>query len=206
MAAHFTASQAQALHEFLSESHRPENTLTYPRLAGFLFTICASPVTVEVDDWMSVIFDDHDPAYFNEKQDKQVQADLVALYQWIKQGIVQGQSSLPPLCEPQAGVLDNFAEDAGLSQWCQGFLIGHDWLSDVWDEPMTDEQDADLSDCMLALSFFASEELALEWQKELDDDPKPSLVELGQEQLDGLYDAMATYAALGRAIAPPAES
>ncbi|MGJ8670841.1 MAG: UPF0149 family protein [Oceanococcus sp.] len=202
MTAKFTTSQAHTLRAFLSDSHRPDGTLSYPQLAGFLFAICASPEQVQVDDWMSVIFDDQDPAYFNEKEDTQIQENLIALYQWVLQGIATETASLPPLCEAQEQVLENFAEDGGLAQWSQGFLIGHDWLEEVWNDLLPEDRDEDLGECMISLSFFASKELALEWQEELGESPD-NFENLTQQQILAMPGSMRDYAALGASIAKP---
>lgn len=196
MTAQFSVNQAQALTDFLNDQHRPDGTLNYPQLAGFLFAVCCSPELVQADDWMSVIFDDQDPGYFNEKEDKQVQGDLVALYQWIRQGIADKAPSLPPLCEARAEIMDNFSPGARLSLWCQGFLTGHDWLEEVWHDHLDDEKDDILGRCLICLSFFASEQLAQEWQAELEQENRP-LEELAQQQVADFNDAMRDYAALG---------
>ena len=194
----FSAAQAETLHSFLAESHRPEGTFSYPQLAGFLFAVCCSPEQVPADDWMSVIFDDQDPGYFNEKEDQKIQALLVTLYHWTLHGVRSGTPALPPRCQPAAALSANFSVESGLSGWCRGFLAGHDWLEDVWNEHLDAAAEEQLGDCLVCLSFFASEALAQEWLQEIGDSDS-TLESMASDQIRHFAEAMQDYAGLAQA-------
>jgi len=62
---------------------------------------------------------------------------------------------LPVDCGFRAELLANFAPDAPISQWCHGFIAGHDWLSDTWDAYVPDDDDQ-LGPLVMVSSFFAT--------------------------------------------------
>jgi len=68
--------------------------------------------------------------------------------------VLERSKLLPPGCSFNDDVVANFDEDASISQWSRGFLIGHDWLAEVWDEYLPGEMDEECGATMMVLSFF----------------------------------------------------
>jgi len=89
--------------------------------------------------------------------------------------------------------------DAPLQQWAYGFGIGHDWLEKFCDEYTPKEFDEFLRGDLLAMSFFASRELAETYRKEINkpDMPLEALADLLVQELP---NAMRSYAQIGRIL------
>ena len=52
---------------------------------------------------------------------------------------------LPGDCPLWDDVLANFEDDAPMAQWSRGFLLGHEWLEELWEdlpEGLVEELDA----------------------------------------------------------------
>jgi hypothetical protein len=52
----FTGSQATLLAHFLSSPKRPKDTLSYPQLAGFLFSLGNGPELIPPSEWIPLVF------------------------------------------------------------------------------------------------------------------------------------------------------
>lgn len=120
---------------------------------------------------------------------------------------------MPSGCEFLDETDSNFDDQAPVSQWSRGFVEGHNWLVDLWDELLGDE-DSELSQelgaCLMTLSFFSSRELAEALYCEGSDNER----ELEQGPFHAFADtmrrlfpsALASYADIGRTIAEVIES
>jgi hypothetical protein len=112
---------------------------------------------------------------------------------------------MPPGCEFQSEIDANFEEDAAISQWSLGFIMGHDWLADVWDECVPESLDGECGSTAMVLSFFGSRQLAEAYYLESTTTPKhrkpdKSFTEFA-ELVQGLFPAaLSSYAHLGRTI------
>jgi hypothetical protein len=85
---------------------------------------------------------------------------MMALYNDCIRERTIGGVSLPPGCEMRPWAMDNLNADAPLSQWAQGFGMGSDYLSEVWDAYTQDEFDEELGALLMTLTFFTSRKLA----------------------------------------------
>jgi hypothetical protein len=81
---------------------------------------------------------------------------MMALYNDCIRERTIGGVSLPPGCEMRPWAMDNLNADAPLSQWAQGFGMGSDYLSEVWDAYTQDEFDEELGALLMTLTFFTS--------------------------------------------------
>ncbi|MEP7153391.1 MAG: UPF0149 family protein [Nitrospira sp.] len=194
----FTAAQAALLQGFLSSPERPDGTLTYPQLAGFLFSLANGPELVPPSEWMPIVFDDHAAGYTTPTEPEQVLQAMMGLYNDCARQNSADRATLPPGCEIRPEPLDNLETDAPLSHWAQGFGMGHDYLTEFWDEYTPDELDGDLGAALMALTFFASPQLARAYHDEGTGDT--SFAQFAGTVIEVFHDAMREYAHLGRAI------
>ena len=199
----FTAAEAGALADFLGAAERPQGTLSYCELAGFLFAVAASPEAALPSEWLPLIFDEQQAGYATAEEAQQILSLIMALYNDINRGVAEGAPALPPGCAARAKPAANLQADAPLSQWARGFTSGYDWLEDVWDAYVTEEFDEELGSDLLILSFFVSRELAEDYRKEMRRQDT-SLDALAGEMLRAVPQAMHSYARIGRALADSA--
>ena len=194
----FTKPQATLLARFLSAPQRPKDTLTYPQLAGFLFSLGNGPELIPPSEWIPLVFNDQEALYETKDEAERVLEAMLALYNDCIRERTGGTVSLPPGCEIRPWPMDNLSADAPLSQWAQGFGIGYDYLAEVWNEYTPDELDEDLGTLLMTLTFFTSPKLAEAYHQETNG--TRSLEQLAQSVIEIFPDAMREYAHLGRAI------
>lgn len=194
----FTGSQAMLLAHFLSSPKRPKDTLTYPQLAGFLFSLANGPELIPPSEWIPLVFNDQEAHYETREQAALVLQAMMALYNDCICERTGGSVSLPPACEVRPWPMDNLSADAPLSQWAQGFGMGYDYLAEVWNEFTPDELDEDFGALLMTLSFFSSLKLAEAYHQETKG--KGSLEQFAQTVIEIFPEAMREYAHLGRAI------
>lgn len=194
----FSEAHAALLPTFLSAPQRPSGTLSYPQLAGFLFSIANGPELIPPSEWMPMVFNDQEARYETLNEAERVIQAMMALYNDCCRERPEGSVTLPSGCEIRPQPLDNLADDAPLSQWARGFLTGHSYLADIWNDYTPDELDEDLGSAVMVLTFFASSKLAEAYQKEAT--KERSLNELAETVLEIFPEAMIEYAHLGRSI------
>ena len=195
----FTKEQARRLATFLSAPERPEGTMSYCELAGFLFAVVCSPELVQPSEWLPLIFNEDQVSFGTLDEVQEIYPAIMALYNHINHGVLEGEPALPPGCTVRAEPIANLDPDAQLSQWAHGFGGGHVWLENMWDEYAPEEFDEELGADMLVLSFFTSRKVAEDYRKEIKSQDR-SLEELAAEMLTALPDAMRSYAHIGRSI------
>jgi len=142
------------LAHFLSSPKRPKDTLSYPQLAGFLFSLGNGPELIPPSEWIPLVFNDQEALYETKDEAEQVLQAMMALYNDCIRERTGGSVALPPGCEIRPWPMDNLSADAPLSQWAQGFGMGYDYLAEVWDEYTPDELDEDFGALLMTLSFF----------------------------------------------------
>lgn len=172
--------------------------MTYPQLAGFLFSIANAPELIPPSEWMPIAFNDQDAGYETQGEAEPVLQAMMALYNDCGRERTEGSVLLPPGCEIRPQPLDNLGDDAPLSQWARGFLTGHSYLDDIWNDYTPEEFDEDLGSAVMVLTFFASPKLAKAYHKE--GKGKRSLDQLADTVVTLFPDAMREYAHLGRSI------
>lgn len=96
-------------------------------------------------------------------------------------------------------ILSNFEGDAPVARWARGFVDGHLWLEDAWEDFISSEMDEELSSVLMVLSFFSSRSAAEDYRQELTE-LRTSLAELAGKIRKLFPDAMRSYANLGRSI------
>lgn len=194
----FTSEQAALLARFLSSPQRPNDTLTYPQLAGFLFSLANGPEMIPPSEWIPLVFNDQEAQYETREEAEEVLQALMALYNDCIRERTGGSVSLPPGCEMKPWAMDNLSADAPLSQWAQGFGMGYDYLAEVWNEYTPNEFDEDFGALLMTLTFFTSPTLAEAYHQE--GNKKSTLEQLAKSVIEIFPEAMREYAHLGWSI------
>ena len=131
----------------------------------------------------------------------------MTLYNEVNTSVLERSDDLPSGCELTADILANFDEQTPISQWSCGFMIGHDWLSDIWDESLPESLDEKCGASVMTLSFFSSRKLAEAYYDEIGQpesnasDKTFKSFEQFAETIRELFPlALSAYAHLGRTI------
>ena len=201
--AEFTNAQASRLAQFLNAPERPEGTMSYCELAGFLFSVSCSPVLVKPSEWLPLVFSESEGGFATLDEAEEILPAIMGLYNHINQDVLEGEPALPPGCTVRSPPIDNLEPSAPLSEWARGFSGGYDWLEDVWDEYAPEEFDEELDIVLLVLSFFASRALAEAFRDEIngqDLGPETTLEEMAGEILEEIPEALQSIAHMGRAL------
>ena len=128
-----------ALRAFLEHPSRPAGTLTYHELQGFLFTVVSAPEVIPVSEWVPIIFAGEDVDYASVDEANEVLGQIMALYNTANAAVLDPPTLLPADCPLRDDVLANFDNDAPIAQWSRGFLRGHQWLEELWEETLPEE-------------------------------------------------------------------
>ena len=96
-------------------------------------------------------------------------------------------------------MLANFEDEAPIAQWSRGFLRGHQWLEELW-EDLPEELEEELDAMLMALGFFSSRQMAEDFHAEAN---------TSEQSFEAMADAIhrvvptavAQYARMGRLIA-----
>ena len=194
-------SQKQLLTEFLASPERPEGTLTYHAVQGFLFAVACAPELIKPSEWLPAIFDDQEAQYASMEEAQSVLQALMALYNDVNAQVFEGHVALPDDIPLETPALENVGNTTALGQWSKGFFWGHDWLVELWDQYTPGELDEELGSSLMILSFFYDRKLAEAYHQEAVSSGGLSLDEFAQKLLGMFEAAMRSYAHLGRSIA-----
>lgn len=198
-------ADAKVLTEFLADSERPCGTLTFQELQGFLFSVASSPELVPPSAWVPIISDEQEIGFKDEAEARRVMGLIMDLYNEINEAVLNRSKKMPSGCKFRPDVEDNFDDELAISQWSRGFMVGHDWLAEVWDEYLPDELDGEFGSTAMVLSFFSSRRLAELFHLEATTTPrrrrpKTPFVEYADTVRRLFPDALSSYAHIGRSI------
>jgi uncharacterized protein len=185
------------LQTFLAAPDRPEGTLTYHELQGFLFAVSSAPELVRPSEWLPEIFDQKGGCYASEDEAQTILTAMMALYNTINAGVRAGAPTLPADCRMRREALKNLEEDAPVSLWSRGFLQGHDWLADCWEPYIPEDLEEQYAPLLLTLTFFASRQLAEAYCAETEHHNLPALARTIKRVFS---EALVEYAHFGRSI------
>jgi len=193
------------LTRFLAHPLRPEGTLRFQEAQGFLFAVACSPELVPPSAWLPAISDEEDIRFKDEAEAQRIMGLIIGLYNGINDSVFERSDSLPPGCEFLADVEDNFGEELPISQWSRGFMMGHDWLAEVWDEYLPKELDDEVGSAAMVLSFFSSRKLAELYHLESTTTPRRRrprvpFIEFAEKVREMFPAALSSYAHVGRGI------
>jgi yecA family protein len=198
-----TKNDTQLLTEFLKGPKRPTGTLQFNELQGFLFTIASSPETIPTSEWLALISDGEDIGFADDDEADQFLNGTMALYNDVNTSVLERSQNLPHGCNFADELDADLDADSSIGQWSRGFLVGHNWLADVWEEYLIEEMDEECGAAMMVLSFFSSRQLA---EAYYDDgrptrrNPDKSFEDFANTMRELFPSAMASYAHMGRTI------
>ena len=193
------ASDPGALRAFLEHPSRPAGTLSYHELQGFLFTVVSAPELIQPSEWLPIVFGDQEVDYASAEKAEAIIGQIMALYNTTNAAVLDPPTLLPADCQLRDDVLANFADEAPIAQWSRGFLLGHEWLEELW-EDLPEELEEELHTMLMALGFFSSREMAEGFHAE---------ATTGEQSFEAMADAIhrvvpravAQYAHMGQTIA-----
>ena len=168
-------------------------------MEGFLFTVASAPELIPLSDWLPIVFGEQEVDYASPDEAQAIIGQIMALYNTTNAAVLDPPTRLPADCPLQDDALADLEDAAPMAQWSRGFLCGHQWLEELWEdvpEELADELDA----ILMALGFFSSREMAESCHAE---------VTTGEQSFKATADAMhrvvpsaiAQYAHMGRWIA-----
>ncbi len=198
-------ADVKALTKFLADPARPDGTLTFQELQGFLFAVASSPELVPPSAWVPIISDEHDIGFKDEAEARRIMGLIMDLYNEINEAAFNRSKKMPSGCKFRPGIEDNFDDELAISQWSRGFMMSHDWLAEVWDEYLPEELDGEFGSTVMVLSFFSSRRLAELYHLEATTTPKrrrpKTPFDEYAETVRRLFpDALSSYAHIGRSI------
>ncbi|HVA54429.1 MAG TPA: UPF0149 family protein [Gammaproteobacteria bacterium] len=88
MPPNFTAAQGIHLSEFLDAPERPECTLHYCELAGFLFAVVCSPEMLQTSEWLPLVFNNQEGNFASLDEAQEILPVMLALYNQINSGVL----------------------------------------------------------------------------------------------------------------------
>ena len=194
------------LTSFLADPKRPKGTLSFQELQGFLFAVACSPEIIPPAEWLPAIGDDEDLRFQDDSEMQKIMGLIITLYNGINNSALERSKSMPLGCEFQPEIDDNFDPGLAISQWSQGFMAGHDWLAEVWDEYLPEGIDEEFGSTALVLSFFSSRRLAELYHAEATTTPRKRrprvpFIEYAETVRRLFPDGLSAYADIGRTIA-----
>jgi len=205
--------EVKTLGKFLSDRDRPEGTLSFHELQGFLFAVTCAPELIMPSDWLPLVSNEADMSYADLNEAQKILDLIMTLYNEINSGVIARSDAMPSGCEFLPETLANLDEQTPVSQWSSGFIEGHNWLADLWSEYVFDddtEMSEELGACLITLSFFSSKSMAEALFCEgTDRERQMESQEFEQfaETIRKLFpSALASYANLGRSISEALQS
>jgi uncharacterized protein len=185
------------LASFLADPARPEGTLTYHELQGFLFAITSAPEMVMPSEWTPIVFNNQEAGYKDLDEVRAITAEIMVLYNAINEGVFEGRAALPHDCVFRRPAIANFDDDAPVAQWSRGFAQGHGWLENDWEPFMVDEFEDAIHGLQAVLSFFASRRFADAYMQETQSKDHGRTAGLMVRMIP---EALERYASLGRSF------
>lgn len=188
----FNKQQEKTLRKSLEQLQGREAVLSYYQLQGFLFAIGCSPEPIKPSEWFDLIWLNDEPQFDNEIEAREFFSQVVSLADHITD-MIQQRRFLPF----SARYSERWQNE--LADWCEGFLMGHQYLEDVWLIAIDDVNDSALSDDIDASLNLAATFADASSTRQLSFDDE---IELGNDYLAKTYElfwkVLSTYATMGR--------
>ena len=190
----------RTLQAFLEHPSRPAGTRRYHELQGFLFTVVSAPDRIPPSDWLPIVFSDQEVDYASRDEAQEILGQIMVLYNTVNAAVMDAPTLLPADCPLRDDVLANFEDAAPMAQWSRGFLLGHQWLEELWKEHLPEELAEELAATLMTLTFFSSRALAEAFVAE--NTGEEQSLETAAATIHGILPrAVAQYAHMGRSIA-----
>lgn len=108
------------LEAFLAQPERPEYTMNFYQLAGYLRALVSGPEVIEQKEWMSLIFVDQNPNFSDKEQELLITQTLNSFYNAHRVQLLSNLCDLP--CTHEYS--QNWSDRADVEQWARGFMQG----------------------------------------------------------------------------------
>lgn len=127
-----------ALRDCIEQLRRVDAVLSYDQLRGLLFAINSSPEPIKPSEWFELIWLNDEPQFDNEADAKAFYSLINKLQQQLAKAGEMGKilpfpSNYENQWQPE------------LAEWCQGFLLGHQYLEELWIVAIEDVADDELA-------------------------------------------------------------
>lgn len=187
----FDKQRERNLRDHLDRLFHSGDAISFYHLQGLLFAMACSPEPIKPSEWLDLIWLNDEPQFESEEEARTFYRSVVSLADHIAE-MARQRRFLPFSPRYDERWL------AELGQWCEGLLLGHQYLEDLWmislddldDQSFIDEIEAALN---LAATFADQDQSV---QLSIDQD-----VELTRQQLPEAYDllwkVLSTYATVG---------
>lgn len=123
-----TDQERQTLSDFLHHKDRPQGTLNYLQVYGFLYSVLCAPEFLSTEDWLPVIFNGESANAEKQTEMQVIITILVKHYKEAFDDLMSGKCS-PPLNLQWS---DDKDKRFHLEQFCQGFITGFTWIEPRW--------------------------------------------------------------------------
>ena len=158
----FEKQREETLLRFLDQLNTRDAVLNYSQIQGLLYAMACSPEPIKPAEWFELVWLNDDPQFECAADAKRFYELLVELFGSISVDVQRNRFQLDGTANIRDGVI-------ALADWCDGFLLGHQYLEDVWGAALDEFDDDELFiqvdetlDCAVA---FVSGEMA-EWDDE----------------------------------------
>ena len=187
----FDKESERILRETISQLRRNEAVLSYYQLQGLLFAIACSPEPIKPSEWFDLIWLDDEPQFDDEAAARAFYKLVVGLAEHTAE--MTRQRRFLPF---SASYSERWQQQ--LAQWCEGLLMGHQYLEDLWliaiedldDQSICDEVDTALSLAGTFADLVSARQLSFDGVLALTDEHLPEAYEL-------YWKVLGTYATVG---------
>lgn len=182
----FDKDGERVLRATIERLHGEEAMLSYYQLHGLLLALACSPEAIKPAEWFEMIWLNDEPQFDSEEEAKSFFKSVVSLFHQIQE-MSQQHRFLP--------FSANYSErwQPELAQWCEGLLMGHQYLEDLWliaiedldDASLTEEVEVTLSLAATFADFEDAKQMSLEQDLSLGDEHLPEAYQLFWKVLAG---------------------
>ncbi len=153
----FEKQREQTLLRFLDQLNTREAVLSYPQIHGLLYAMACSPEPIKPAEWFELVWLNDDPQFDDAADAQRFYHLLIDLFESIRSDVRQGRVRF------HSG--EHVEPDMDwLIDWSDGFLLGHQYLDEVWhralDELDDDEPFEQVEDALACAIAFASGAIA----------------------------------------------
>lgn len=121
----FEKQREQALLQYLSFLGKRDAVLSYQQIQGLLYAMVCSPEPIKPSEWFELIWLTDDPHFDDATDAKTFYQLLQELFRHI------GEAARKDRYRPGVDSGGELSQ-ACLSDWCDGFLMGHQYLENIW--------------------------------------------------------------------------
>ncbi len=179
----FAKHNEQALRSFLKHLGQRDAVLSYHQIQGLLYAMACSPEPVKPTEWFELIWLNDEPQFDDATEAKAFYRLLIELSRGIGEA-AQHERYRPGIDD--AGECSVVA----LTGWCDGFLMGHQYLEDLWLVALDDLNDDHLYEQVAAtldwVTAFVEGDI-VDWSVDDNDDNLVTAYVQLQQLLDDYY-------------------